>query len=225
MLIHISESGFLLGREQYVAVNGAKSPVLPVVSGVPQGSVLGPVLFLIYINDVTCVVSIGKMVVYTDDIALYQIIQSPEDYLLVQHDINAVSEWITANYLALNYRKCCHLLFSRKISPTLPVAPLEVNGNFVNQVNEYKYLEVILTSGMSWSSHISAISSKTRKLYRKFYLYSEPHTFLHLYQSLIPPHLEYTCSVWDPHLRKGIERLEGVQKFGLKVCPKRWQCG
>ena len=89
-----------------------------------------------YINDVTCVVSNGKMVVYADDIALYQIIQSPEDYLLVQHDINAVSEWITANYLALNYRKCCHLLFSRKRSPTLPVAPLEVNGNFINQVNE-----------------------------------------------------------------------------------------
>ena len=166
---------------------------------------------------------------YADDIALYQIIQSPEDYLLVQHDINAVSEWITANYLALNYRKCCHLLFSRKRSPTLPVAPLEVNGNFVKQVNEYKYLGVILTSDMSWSSHISAISSKTRKLigvlYRKFYLYSEPHTLLRLYQSLIRPHLEYACSVWDPHLKKDIERLEGVQKFGLKVCLKRWRCG
>ena len=122
-----------------------------------------------------CVVSNGKMVVYADDIALYQIIQSPEDYLLIQHDINAVSEWITANYLAFNYWKCCHLLFSRKRSPTLPVAPLEINGNIVNQANEFKYLGVILSSDMSWSSHISAISCKTRKLigvlYRKFYLY------------------------------------------------------
>ena len=125
--------------------------------------------------------------------------------------------------------ECCHLLFSRKRSPTLPVAPLEVNGNFVNQVNEYKYLEVILTSDMSWSSHISAISSRSRKLigvlYRKFYPYSEPHTLLRLYQSLIHLHLEYACSVWDPHLKKDIERLEGVQKFGLKVCLKQWQCG
>ena len=111
--------------------------------------------YIIYINDVTCVVSNGKMVVYAEDIAL------PVSWV---YDINAVSEWITANYLALNYRKCCHLLFLHKRSPTLPVAPLEVNGNFVKQVNEYKYLGVILTSDMSWSSHISAISSKTRKL-------------------------------------------------------------
>ena len=105
----------LSGREQYVVVNGAKSSVLPVVSGIPQGLVLGSLLFLIYINDATCVVSNGKMVVYADDIALYQIIiHSPKDYFLVQYDIDAVLEWTTANYLAFNYRKCCHLLFSRK---------------------------------------------------------------------------------------------------------------
>jgi len=87
------------------------------------------------------------MVVYADNIALYQIIiHSPEDYFLVQYDIDAVLEWTTANYLAFNYRKCCHLLFSQKRSPTLQVTPLETNGNIVNQVNEYKYLGIILSS-------------------------------------------------------------------------------
>jgi len=75
-------------------------------------------LFLIYINDVTCVVSNRKMVVYADDIALYQIIQSPEDYLLVQYDINAVLEWATANDLTFNYRKCAILFFHEKDPPS-----------------------------------------------------------------------------------------------------------
>ena len=90
------------------------------------------------------------------------------------------------------------------------------------------YLGVILSSDISWSNHISAICSKARKLigvlYRKFYHHSEPQTLLRLYQSLIRPHLEYACSIWDPHLKKDIEKLECVQKFGLKVCLKQWHC-
>ena len=62
----------------------------------------------------TCVVNNGKMVIYADDIALYKIIQSPVDYLLVQEDINPISEWVSDNYLFLNFLKCYHLLFSRK---------------------------------------------------------------------------------------------------------------
>jgi len=71
---------YLSGREQYVVFNGTQSLTL-LVSGVPQGSVLGPLLFLIYINNITCVISNGKISVYTDDIILYQIVHSPMDYI------------------------------------------------------------------------------------------------------------------------------------------------
>jgi len=118
--------------------------------------VLGPLLFLIYINVLTCVVSNGKVVMYADDIALYQIIQSP-DYLLLQDNVNAISEWVAANFLALNFLKCCPLNISRKGLPTIPACPLGISGNTLNQVNQFKYLGIIFTPDLSWSSHIDTI--------------------------------------------------------------------
>ena len=171
-------------------------------------------------NDVTCVVSNGKMVVHADDIALYKIIQSPEDYLLVQYDINAVLEWTTANYLSFNYRKCCHLLFSRKRSPTLPVTPLEINGNFVNQANEYKYLGVILSSDMLWSSHISAICSKTRNLLGFFIKSSisiQKHTPSHLCTShWFVRTLNMPVVFWILNWRKTLRGLEVLKSLGWR---------
>ena len=141
---------YLTHRTQCVVVNGTKSPALPVVSGVPQGSVLGPLLFLIYINDVTCVVSKGKLIIYADDIALYQIIHSPIDFILVQQNINSICAWVEQNSLLLNTLKCCYLLFSRKPTPTLPSSPLLINNTVLRLAKEFKYLGVTFSSDASW---------------------------------------------------------------------------
>ena len=103
-----------------------------------------------------------------------------------------------------------------------------LNGSQMNRVQSYKYLGVQITSDLMWSDHIVKICNKTRKLigilYRSFYKYSSSSTMLKLYSSFIRPHLEYATAVWDPFLKKDIELLEGVQKFGLKVCTKSWNC-
>ena len=92
---------YLTNREQFVVVDGTSSSPLNVLSGVPQGSVLGPLLFIIYINDVVQQVSDGsKINLFANDIALYRIIYSPSDYVKVQSDINAVSSCLTSKYLA-----------------------------------------------------------------------------------------------------------------------------
>ena len=111
---------YLLQRSQYVAVEGHDSSMLPVVSGVPQGSVLGPLLFITYINDVTSVVSSeSELNMFTDDIALYRIIKSPADYDQLQIDIESVSSFISGQYLKFNARKCRQMLVSRKTKYSL----------------------------------------------------------------------------------------------------------
>ena len=196
------------------------------MSGVPQGSVLGPLLFLIYINDVTCVVSNGKIIIYADDIALYQIIHSPSDFILVQQDINSICAWVDENSLLLNTLKGCYLLFSRKPTPTFPSSPLLVNNTVLHMAKEFKYLGVTFSSDASWTPHINTICLKSRKLvgmlFRKFYCHTDSHSLLKLYLSTVRPHLEYASSVWDPYLKKNIEAIEHVQKFALKVCLKDW---
>ena len=203
--------------------NGTESPALPVVSEVPQGSVLGPLFSLIYINDVTCVVSNGKIIIYADDLALYQIIHSPIDFILVQQNINSICTWVNQNSLLLN---TLYLLFSRKPTPTLPSSPLLVNNTVLRMAKQFKYLGVTLSSDASWTPHINTICLKTRKLvgmlFRKFYCHTDSHSLLKLYLSTVCPHMEYASSVWDPYLKKNIDAIEHVQKFALKVCQKDW---
>ena len=110
---------YLTNRSQLVVVGGEQSSVLPVLSGVPQGSVLGPLLFLIYINEVVFQVSPGStMSLFADDMALYRPISSATDYSILQCDISAIATWIKNNCLSLQPSKCCYMLISRKkVSP------------------------------------------------------------------------------------------------------------
>ena len=134
-------SNYLTNRTQSVVLGGAQSNPLPVVSGVPQGSVLGPLLFLIYINGVSASVTDSKVTLYADDIALYKIIRNPRDYTLLQGDITSVCSWIADNLLVLNILKCCYMVFSRKHHPTLPNAPLYVgDSHALNKRDHFKYL-------------------------------------------------------------------------------------
>ena len=93
-------------------------------------------------------------------------------------------------------------------------------------VDSYKYLGLLISSDLSWSHHIDSICSKAWKilglLYWRFSHDTEPYALLQLYLSLVRPHLKYGSQVWDPHLRKDINQLEGVQKFGLRICTKQW---
>ena len=219
---------YLAERSQVVAVGGKQSSTIDVASGVPQGSVLGPLLFIIYIDNVTSKISPSSTIsLFADDIALYRHIQSPADYTVLQSDITAITLSIESDgHLKLHADKCCCMFISRKRTHSVTPPPLYIRANSqLQQVDSVKYLGVILTSDLTWTEHITRICSKVRKLtgmlYRRFH-HCDPQLMLRLYKAFIRPHFEYAPQVWDPHFVKDINLLEKSQKFALRVCTRNW---
>ena len=113
---------YLLNRSQAVVLGGVQSSPLHVISDVPQGSVLGPLLFLVYIDKVSNSVLYSNITMYADDIALWKIIRNPTDHTLLQDDITIICNWVADNHLVLNLAKCCYIFFSRKHLLTMPTS-------------------------------------------------------------------------------------------------------
>lgn len=167
-------SNYLTNRRQSVVLNGETSDLLPVTSGVPQGSVLGPLLFLLYVNDVNDVgLSEGsKLILYADDILLYRKIYTEQDYAVLQQDVDSLGVWSLLNHLSFNPAKCKFMVLSRKEARTTP-PPLNLLGSEIERVDSIKYLGLTIKDNLSWSDHISKICSKARRLvgmlFRQFY--------------------------------------------------------
>jgi len=139
---------YLFNKQQQVVVNGATSTATPVLSGVPQGLVLGPLLFLLYINHIsTLQLTDGSTpTMYADDIFLSKPISCPEDYGGLQSDINTIHDCISASHLTLNPSKYKYLICSKKRHPYLPSVGLQLDGIALEQVNSYRYLGVVVSS-------------------------------------------------------------------------------
>ena len=202
-----------------------------VISGVPQGSILGPLLFLVYIDDVTNIpFSPGtRIVLYADDILMYRTISSNSDYVNLQTDANAIQDWVNFNHMSLNSSKCKFMLISRKRNRMTNPPTITINGNTLETVPTFKYLGLLFTSDLSWSRHIEGVCTKAKKilglLYRRFYQHADQQTLRQLYISIVRPHMEYAAPVWDPHLRKDQDLLESTQKFACKLMTKTWDRG
>ena len=201
-----------------MCVDGCISNKLSVLSGVPQGSVLGPLLFICYINDIATAISSDSGInMFADDITLYRVIKTRMDYVHLQNDINFISSCLEQKHLRFNAAKCKIMFISRKRVNSLSPPPLELNGTLLDSVSSYKYLGVALTSDLSWSLHITNCCNTTRRLigllYRQFYQHTSPPCLLRLYKSFIRPHMEYASFVWNPYYRGEIAALKSVQSL------------
>ena len=209
-------------------VNGVISDSTLVTSGVPQGSILGSLLFILYINDISkhILSSSTKLILYADDILLSTPFSSSSDFTAIQFDINTINDWILSHLLKFNVQKTKYMLISRKSQSFLSsLPPLFLNSSTIERVYSYKYLGVVINSNLSWSPHISSVCSKSHKIlsyfFRNFYCFSSRSSLFTLYSSLVHPHLSHCSSLWDPHTKSDIKSLESIQKFALRICSKQ----
>ena len=203
---------FLANRQQVVVVDGATSGSIAVESGVPQGSVLGPCLFLLYINDLPeDLTSTARL--FADDTLCHNTVKSSKDQQDLQEDLNHLAEWEQKWQMKFHPSKCQSLQFTRK-RQRLP-ATYTLHGHTLSNEKEVKYLGVTLSDNMKWGPHITKVVKKANKslgfLRRNLRVQSQ-RLKERAYKALVRPTLEYASSVWDPHNTEDITKLEAVQR-------------
>ena len=215
---------FLVKRQQRVMANGSTSEWAAVASGVPQGSILGPLLFLIYTNDIGVSVT-SQCRTFADDCAVYREANTIDDVRTLQNDLNEISRWSDAWQLQLNLSKCKVLQISnRRVSQTLSSA-YYLKGVSLEWVDSFTYLGVVINKKLKWGDHIATKVAKANSilglLKRSMYGCSEV-AKKKAFVSLVRPHVEYCAAVWNPHLKKDIDAVEKIQRRGSRWICCRW---
>ena len=205
---------YLNSRSQYVSINGVNSDSLYVRCGVPQGSILGPILFLLYINDLNTVSSKLKTIMFADDTNLFITGNSiGEIEERMNTELMLVNTWFQANLLSLNVTKTSFMIFSRKKNLT---ANILINDVQLHRQYETKFLGVILSADLKWQKHIDIIANKTSKnigiISKVRHLLPENLTRT-LYLTLVDPYISYCNLVWSaPHCTGQLDKIFKLQK-------------
>ena len=191
---------YLCCRQQFVSFNNAVSSMQSVSCGVPQGSVLGPLLFILYINDIVNVSKLLFPILFADDTNIFIHGKSlAETVAKINDEMDKLVYWLNANKLSLNVVKTQYMIFKSR-SKHLPEHPqLRINGSPVDCVKQTNFLGVVLDEKLTWSDHISKVKSKVSRgigILCKAKKVVNASVLVMLYNSLIYPHFIYCIEVW-----------------------------
>ena len=152
---------YLSNRKQYVHINGTSSGQLPISCGVPQGSILGPLLFLVYVNDLATVSEHALTILFADDTNLiYNGKTYNELKILIKNDLSKISHWFKANKLALNESKTKYMIFHTSYNKPPFSFQIILNNIELERVENSKFLGVIIQENLMWNTHINYICNK-----------------------------------------------------------------
>ena len=209
---------YIFNREQYVEINGARSPTSTFICGTGQGTIFGPLLFLLYINDMHRCADLN-FIHFADDSTVFKT-GTDVNHLCneVNHELVKLDRWIFVNKLSLNVNKSAHTNFTNKDFTNHP--NIIIRNNTVFFTNEIKFLGVTIDNKLSFNSHISSVCNKIAKsicILHKLSTYIPSDITRKLYFTLIYPFFIYSVEVWDSSCQTQLNRLRKLQQraFGL----------
>ena len=215
---------FLANRLMRVVVNGHFSAWLEVMSGVPQGSVLGPLLFLIFVNDLPDWIK-TNICMFADDTKIWTRITSIKDSADLQKDLDSLSIWSANWQLRFNPDKCKVMHVGHQHKPNYMIHQDNTDWN-IQEVTEEKDLGVLTTCTLKVSRQCHEAASKANRvlgmIHRQFKDLDKK-SFLIIYKSFVRPHLEYAVQSWSPYLKGDMENLEKVQRRATKLVKGYWK--
>ena len=241
LLVKLSNSGirgnahdllqsYLTNRTQYTQFLNESSDPLPIKYGVPQGSILGPLLFLIYVNDIVNCSTEGEFILYADDTNIFVIGNTmTEVFEKANRIIHNVNTYMQSNLLHINLSKCNFMYFEPNASRTLnsiigpyftPIPSLTLNGLEIKRVSEAKFLGVIIDEQLSWQPQIDSVSRKLASCIGALYrIQDHVPKALHkqLYHALFESHMTYCISVWGGQSFNKLNKLFIIQKHCVRM--------
>ena len=224
-------TSYLSDRFQAVSLDNELSSPLAVLSGVPQRSILGPVLFALYINDLPSCVDVCKVMMYADDTVIF--FSAPlisEIELQLNLELINLSEWLSTNKLILNLKKTEFMVFGthqRLCRQDIDGAHITLGGESVKHCDAFKYLGVVLDNSLSFNLHIDYVKkkvSKTLGMFSRIRSSLTTEASNRLYKSMILPNLEYCCAVFHGCGKGNEEELERLQRRAARIVLKTVNC-
>ena len=212
---------YLTDREQCVQINNVTSDFETIKHEVPQGSILGPLLFLLYINDIAESSHLLDFYLFADDTAIFL---SDNDSKKLENTLNTelkkVSDWLVANKLTLNVKKSNVLLFRQGNKQPPPPINIIINGLAVDEKESAKYLGIIMDNKLSFKQHIEHVKAKLVKgcaILNMVKHYVPKHILINTYNAHIQPHIDYGLTVWGYTHKTHILPVERQQRKAVRI--------